>query len=97
MKLFQVCSSPGCGSIVDSDNITVHTKGAAMTVISTCLENNHTVTWSSSATVGEGRERTFTINILLATYTLFCGLNVSQVPLMLPIFVLFCNIPLPSG
>jgi hypothetical protein len=79
LKLFKVCSFPSCGSVVDPDDVTVHTVGAAITVTATCLQNNHEQTWSSSNTVGEGRNKMFTINVLLAAFTLFCGLNISQV------------------
>ena len=88
MQLFRVCSVPGCGSVVDPDDVIIRTQGAAMTVKAHCLNHNHTTTWSSSRTVGEGREVTYVINILLAAYTLFCGLNLSQVDLKssLPLF-----------
>lgn len=79
LKLFQVCSFHSCGSVVDPDDVTVHMVGAAITVTATCLQNNHEQTWSSSRTVGEGRNKMFTINVLLAAFTLFCGLNISQV------------------
>ena len=79
MDLFRVCNTPNCGSIVDSDDTKVTTAGANITVTATCLENQHTQTWSSSSSVGEGHKRIFIVNILLAAYTLFCGLNISQV------------------
>ena len=64
---------------MDPADVQFHTVGAAMTVKSLCLTNQHQQTWSSSATVAEGRKRLFVINILLAAYTLFCGLNISEV------------------
>ena len=79
MELFRVCSVPACGSVIDPDNVTFYTQGAGMTVTATCLEHNHTKSWSSCSSVGEGREKVFSLNILLAAYTLFCGLNISQV------------------
>ena len=79
LKLFRVCSVPACGSVVDPDHVTVHTVGAGMTVTATCLQHQHETTWTSSSTVCEGRKKLFVINILLASYTLFCGLNISQV------------------
>ena len=79
LDLFRVCSVPNCGSIVNPADVHINTVGAAMTVKSECLQNNHQQTWSSSATVAEGRKRLFVINILLAAYTLLCGLNISEV------------------
>ena len=78
LKLFQVCSHPNCGGLVDSDEIKVIEIGAAVKVKTTCLKN-HVLEWSSSSAVGEGENKWYTINILLAAYTLFCGLNISQV------------------
>ena len=79
LELFKVCSVPNCGSIVDPADVQIHTVGAAITVKSVCLQNQHQQKWSSSATVAEGRKRLFVINILLAAYTLLCGLNISEV------------------
>ena len=78
MQLFKVCSIPQCGSIIDPEDVSSRTVGAAVIVNATCL-NNHAQTWSSSNLIGEGHERMYAINILLAAFTLFCGLNVSQV------------------
>eukprot|EP00092_Neocalanus_flemingeri_P108804 GFUD01139746.1.p1 GENE.GFUD01139746.1~~GFUD01139746.1.p1 ORF type:complete len:185 (-),score=33.68 GFUD01139746.1:98-652(-) len=78
MKLFQVCSEPSCGALIDPEEVKISEVGAAVTIHATCL-NNHNTNWSSSDAVGEGHKKTFTINILLACYTLFCGLNISQV------------------
>lgn len=76
MKLFRVCSE--CGALVDPEDVkTIHV-GAALKIHATCL-NNHVQKWSSSSSVLEGQKEAFTINILLAAYTLFCGLNISQV------------------
>lgn len=78
MKLFRVCSEPLCGAIVDPEDVkTIHV-GAALKIHATCL-NNHIQKWASSSSVLEGQKEAFTINILLAAYTLFCGLNISQV------------------
>ena len=79
-KLFHFCTVENCGSIIDPSDVTFHKVGAAVIVKSTCL-NNHTQSWSSSNSVGEGHHRLFIINVLLAAYTLFCGLNISQVGL----------------
>ena len=80
LSMFRVCSVPGCGTVIDSEDVTVHTVGAAVIVKATCLQH-HDLTWSSSSTVGDGHKKVFIINILLAAFTLFCGLNVSQVRL----------------
>ena len=79
-KLFHFCSVENCGSIIDPSDVTFHKVGAAVIVKSTCL-NNHSQSWSSSNSVGESHHRLFIINVLLAAYTLFCGLNISQVRL----------------
>ena len=79
LELFRVCSEPHCGSIIDQEDVLILTVGAAINVTTSCLQNNHQRTWSSSTTVGEGHKRQFVINILLAAYALFCGLNISQV------------------
>ena len=79
LELFRVCSEPHCGSIIDQEDVLILTVGAAVTVKTACLQNHHQQTWSSSTAVGEGHKRQFVINILLAAYTLFCGLNISQV------------------
>ena len=76
-RLFRFCSVEKCGSIIDQEDVTFHKKGAAVVVKYTCL-NHHEQSWSSSSSVGEGHHRFFVINILLAAFTLFCGLNISQ-------------------
>ena len=78
LGLFRVCSIQGCGAPIDPGDVVVHAHGAAVTVRATCLEH-HEVFWKSSNTVGHGRNQIFVVNILLAAYTLFCGLNISQV------------------
>lgn len=78
LKLFKVCPEPKCGSVIDPDDIIVRSEGAAVIVKGICL-NNHDFSWASSLTAGEGREKMYIINILLAAFTLFCGLNISQV------------------
>ena len=78
LDLFRVCNVVGCGSITDRDDIKLSTVGAAVIIEATCL-NNHTYKWSSSPKVGCGRKQMFLINILLATYSLVCGLDIGQV------------------
>ena len=78
LQLFRVCSEPNCGALVDLSEVELTETGAAVNVKATCLKN-HVQNWSSSSSVGEGHKKMFTINILLAAYTLFCGLNISQV------------------
>ena len=78
LTLFRVCSIQGCGAPIDPEDVTVHTEGAAMTVKATCL-GYHDTSWKSCNTVGEGHSKIFVVNILLSAYTLFCGLNISQV------------------
>ena len=78
LNLFRVCSIQGCGAPIDPEDVIAHTDGAAMTVKATCLEN-HEISWKSCNTVGEGHSKIFVVNILLSAYTLFCGLNISQV------------------
>ena len=78
LQLFRFCSVEGCGSIIDQEDITFHEVGAAVVVKCTCLQN-HEQSWSSSSSVGEGHHQLYVINILLASFTLFCGLNMSQV------------------
>ena len=78
MKLLCVCSTLGCGSLVDSDDIKFVKVGGAFKVKSTCL-NNHVNHFESSSSIRDGKEKIFVINILLAAYTLFCGLNFSRV------------------
>ena len=76
--LFTVCNHPGCGCVIDRDDILMSTIGAAIIITVTC-DNSHNLKWSSSGKVGEGKKRMFLINILLASYVLLCGLNISQV------------------
>ena len=78
LQLFRFCSVEGCGSIIDQEDITFHEVGAAVVVKYTCLQH-HEQSWSSSSSVGEGHNKLYVINILLASFTLFCGLNLSQV------------------
>ena len=80
LELFSVCKHPGCGSAIDRDNIQVKTTGAAVGINATC-NNSHENTWSSSSKVGEGKKQSNLINIEMAAYTLFSGLNISQVSL----------------
>ena len=77
VRLFRFCSVENCRSLIDPEDVTFHKKGAAVVVKYTCL-NHHDQSWSSSSSVGEGHHRFFVINILLAAFTLFCGLNISQ-------------------
>ena len=78
LKLFEVCSTVGCGSLVDSEEIKFVKVGGAFKVKTTCL-NNHVNHFASSSSIGDGKEKIFVINILLAAYMLFCGLNFSRV------------------
>ena len=78
LYLFTVCKVPLCGSLIDRDNVKVYQKGAAITVNTTC-NNSHQSSWSSSKKVGEGRKKSNVINIEMAAYTLFSGLNITQV------------------
>ena len=78
LDLFRVCTVPGCGGAIDPDDVHMVSVGAAINITATCTQS-HTYKWSSSSKVGQGRKQMFTINILLATYVLLCGLNISQV------------------
>ena len=79
-NLFSVCRHPGCGSAIDQDNIRVKTTGAAIRMDGVC-NNSHDNTWSSSKKVGEGKKQYNVVNVEMAAYTLFTGLNISQVNL----------------
>ena len=78
MELFSTCNHPGCGIGVEREDIRITTVGAAMNVTATCMRN-HVYKWSTSSTVGEGKRQKYLINILLAAYSLLCGLNFGQV------------------
>lgn len=78
LQLFKVCQEPMCGSSIDVDDLKIIEVGAALKVAGVCL-NGHHFTWESSQSLLEGRRKVYTINILMAAYTLFCGLNISQV------------------
>ena len=78
LELFEVCQHPGCGCLVDRDDVKMHTVGAAISISATCT-NSHTFKWSSSAKVGHGRRVMFVINIIVACYVLLCGLNIERV------------------
>ena len=78
LQLFKVCSEPNCGAMIDPADVKVSEFGAAVKVTAMCLQN-HPQEWSSSSSVGEGHKKTYTINIVMAAFTLFCGLNITQV------------------
>ena len=80
LQLFSVCHTPGCSSSVDPSNREIKEHGAAIVVKYTC-NNHHSGEWSSSPTVGLGKSKVWTLNVLLATYSLVCGLHISQVSL----------------
>ena len=73
-----MCSIQGCGAPIDLSDVIAHTEGAAMIVKATCLEH-HETSWKSCNAVGEGHNKIYVVNILLAAYTLLCALNISQV------------------
>ena len=78
LQLFRVCSEPSCKALIDPQDVKYIEIGAAVNIHAVCL-NNHSQTWCSSSTVGEGNKRMYVVNIVLAAFTLFCGLNISQV------------------
>ena len=78
LNLFTVCNHPGCGTLIDRDDIQVITKGAAVSIRAIC-SNSHENKWDSSSKVGESKKQMFLINILLAAYVVLCGLDISQV------------------
>ena len=78
MEMFKVCNTLGCGAMIDPDDVQLKKIGGAVKVTGTCL-NNHKNIFKSSRSTHEGNKEIFVINILLAAYTLFCGLNFSHV------------------
>ena len=78
LQLFTRCQVPGCSSTVDPANIDVQEHGAVIVVKYVCNEH-HTGEWSSSPFIGEGRSKVGVLNIILATFSLTCGLHISQV------------------
>ena len=81
INLFKVCKTPGCGSVIDRDDIQVTTKGAAVSIRAICSKS-HEHKWDSSSKVGESKKQMFLINIILAVYVVLCGLDISQVLIM---------------
>ena len=63
---------------MDRSNINILSIGAAVRVKVLC-NASHDFTWDSSSQVGEGKKKCFIINLYLAMFTLFTGLNISQV------------------
>ena len=78
LSLFRVCSVPSCHSAIDAENVHVHDVGAVVTVKWSC-NANHCGEWHSSPYVGTGRSKVGVLNIMLATYSLTCGLHITQV------------------
>ena len=78
LALFTICRTPGCHNLIDPSNVNVVEVGAAITVKYTC-NASHSGEWHSSPYVGVGRSKVGVINILLSTYSLTCGLNITQV------------------
>ena len=83
-----------CGDGIDPGNVETYQKGACLFVTGTCnshhsfkVNNSENIQksvnmifqWSSSPMKGEGHSETPAINILLAAYTLTCGMHVDQV------------------
>ena len=82
LELFKVCRIGGCGAAIDRDDVTMTTKGAAISVRAVCC-NSHETNWQSSTRVGESKRKIFRINIELASYVVLCGLDISQVQIHL--------------
>ena len=78
MSLFSVCHVAGCSGLIDPANRSVTQHGAAIVVQYTC-NNHHSGKWCSSPTVGQGNSKVYVINSVLASYSLTCGLHISQV------------------
>ena len=78
MSLFSVCQVVGCNGLIDPANRSVTQHGAAIVVQYTC-NNHHSGRWCSSPTVGQGNSKVYVINSVLASYSLTCGLHISQV------------------
>ena len=78
LMLFSTCQIPGCGSLVDKDDLKIKVEGAAVSIEATCVKS-HEYKWSSSTKVGEHRRQMFRVNIELASYVVLCGLDISQV------------------
>ena len=78
LLLFTVCREPGCFSAIDSSNVKDVETGATVSVKYTC-NGHHTGTWHGSPFIREGRSKVGVLNILLATCSLVCGLQITQV------------------
>ena len=78
LQLFSLCQVVECGAAIDPENIDVKQHGAAVVVRYTC-NKHHAREWCSSPVMGKGKGKIWVINALLATYSLTCGLHISQV------------------
>ena len=78
LDLFRVCRIGGCGAAIDPDDVTMTTRGAAISVRAVCC-NSHETNWNSSTKVGESKRKMFRINIELVSYVVLCGLDINQV------------------
>lgn len=78
LSLFTKCLQPDCFAAIDPSNIIVNNVGADIVIKYTC-NNHHTGKWCGSPAVGEGRSEVKSLNLLLGTASLICGLHISQV------------------
>ena len=78
LQLLSVCPLPGCGSAIDPENREVKEHGAVIVIHYTC-NSHHSGHWCSSPSVGEGKKKVWVLNTVLASYSLTCGLHISQV------------------
>ena len=78
LQLLSVCPLAGCGSAIDPDNREVKEHGAVIVIHYTC-NSHHSGQWCSSPSVGEGKKKVWVLNTVLASYSLTCGLHISQV------------------
>ena len=71
---------PGCGSLVDKEDIKTTPEGAMVKVTCVCIKNNHVTEWKSSPLLNQKSNYPVgAINVVLATYILTCGLHIKQV------------------
>ena len=84
-----MCQVPGCGSAIDPANMDVQEHGAVIVVKYTC-NKHHSGDWCSSPYVGKGKAKVGVLNVVLATFSLACGLHISQV-LKMKLRILPCN------
>ena len=78
LQLFSMCQVSGCASAIDPENIDVLQHGAVVVIRYTC-NMHHSGEWCSSPALGEGKKKVWVLNALLATFSLTCGLHISQV------------------